>query len=258
MTTRSALCALTLLATFPPFSAALAGPRNTVWLEDVHVQPPLTTEAAIFYEFQGADFKALEEGVDLLAFRLPAGLVDGLELSPLVRFRERGDEAFRLHELGGELRWRFLGDAALPRLVAYGGYFNEQSADHDHRFSAGLAGRYDFGRIFVAGDMRGSAVIGGDRDDGGEIWLGGAAGYSLLPGGELVAGLETFVIRPFGGERISDPAFGQAAGSHSLYYGPSLTVRVGPLWTGVSAATGFLVSEPASQLLIRWMVGVTR
>jgi hypothetical protein len=256
MTTRSALGALAFLATLPP--SALAEPRNTVWLEDVHVQPRLTTEAAIFYEFQGTDFKALEEGVDLLAFRLPAGLGHGLELSPLVRFRERGDEAFRLHELGGELRWRFLGDAAAPRLVVYGGYFNEQSADHDHRISAGLAGRYDFGRIFVAGDVRASTVIGGDREDGGEMWVGGAAGYALLPGGQLVAGLETFVIRPFGGERISDPAFGEAARSQSLYYGPTLTVRVGPLWTGVSAATGFMVSEPASQLLVRWMVGVTR
>ena len=59
-------------------------------------------------------------------------------------------------------------------------------------------------------------------------------------------------------ERLSDPTFGDAAGTTSIYYGPSLSLRAGPLWTAVSAATGIGVSEPASQVLFRWTVGVTR
>lgn len=236
---------------------ASAEPRQTIWLEDVHLQPAATTEAAFFYEFQGADFKALEEGSDLVALRLPAGIADWIEITPQLRLRQRGDEPFRLHDLGGEVRARLLGDAARPRLVGYAGYFNQQSSGHDHRFAAGTTGRYDVGRWFAAADVRLSAVVGGDKENGGELWIGAAGGCAFLER-HLAGGLEVFAIRPIGGERISDPVFGQAARDQSLYVGPSLSARIGPLWTGLSVASGFMVSEPASHLLVRWMVGVSR
>ena len=258
MTRRTELAAWALLAALAVTRGAAAEPRRTIWVEDVHLQPPSTMEVSLLYEFHGTDFKALEEGSDLLALRLITGLADRFDLSPQVRFRQRGDEGVRLHDLGGQLRVRLFDDAQHPHLVVYGGYFNEQSAEHDHRLQTGLAGHLGYRRVFLDWDMRLGAAFGGTRGAGGEIWVGGALGGALLSRGELVVALETFVIQPLGGERISDPGFGEAASAQAVYYGPTVTLRMGSLWTGLSATTGFPVSEPASELMVRWMFGVTR
>jgi hypothetical protein len=156
------------------------------------------------------------------------------------------------------LRARLAGTAAVPSLVAYGAYFNDLGTDRDHRFVAGAAARHDAGRWYAAADLRGSAYVGGELADTRELWIGAAVGRTFLADRQLTAGLETFLISPFGGARMSDPTFGASAKSSSFYYGPNVTYRVGSFWTAVSAASGFAVSEPASQILLRWMVGVAQ
>jgi hypothetical protein len=237
--------------------ALFAEPRNTVWLEDVHLQSKGTTETAFVYEFQSPDFNAVEEGVDLFALRLGAGVGEAVEVAPLGRFRQRGDEALRLHELGAEVRGRILGDVQTPHLVLYGSYLNALSEDRDHHLTAGGSGRYDFDRLFVAGDLRFSTLLGGELEDAREVWIGAGAGYAFLPERELSAGLETFAILPIAGLRVSDPTFGEAGEAVSFYYGPSVSLRGGPFWTALSATTGFPVSDAASHLLLRWMLGVS-
>ncbi|HEU5055893.1 MAG TPA: hypothetical protein VFU21_05190 [Kofleriaceae bacterium] len=253
---RATLTSLAFAAALTAAPETRAEPRSTVWLEDLNLRPPAATEASLFYEFQAADAKAMDQGIDLLTLRLAAGVSERLELAPMLRFRQRGSEEFRLHDLGGMLRARIAGSAAAPRLVAYGAYFNDLGTERDHRFVAGAAGRYDAGRWFVAADLRGSAYAGGELADTRELWIGGAVGRAFLAERQLTAGLETFLIAPFGGARMSDPTFGESAESSSFYYGPNVTFRAGPFWTAASAASGFGVSEPASQILFRWMVGI--
>ena len=253
---RATITGLAFAAALTSAPVARAEPRDTVWLEDLNLRPPARTEASLFYEFQAADAKAMEEGIDLLTLRLAAGVSERLELAPMLRFRQRGSEEFRLHDLGGMLRARLAGTAAVPRLVAYGAYFNDLGTERDHRLVAGAAARYDTDRWFVAADLRGSTYLGGELADTRELWIGAAVGHAFLAERQLTAGLETFLITPFGGTRMSDPTFGRSAESSSFYYGPNVTFRAGPFWTAVSAATGFGVSEPASQILFRWMVGV--
>lgn len=253
---RAALSSAALVVGLTAAPDALAEPRQTVWLEDLDLSAAAATEASLFYELQAADAKAMDQGIDLVTLRLAAGVSDRLELAPMLRVRQRGGEELRLHELGGMFRLRVVGSSAVPRLVVYGAYFNDLGTDRDHRFLAGAAGRYDTGRWFVAGDLRGSAYLGGERADTRELWIGTAIGRAFLAERQLTAGLETFLIAPFGGDRMSDPTFGESAGSTSFYYGPSLTYRIGPFWTAASAATGLGVSDPASQVMFRWMVGI--
>jgi hypothetical protein len=256
MTART-LSRLSLLALLTLSPGAAAEQRNTAWLEDVRLQPEGEAETAFTYEFQTPDLKAIEEGTDLFSLRFNAGVVKALELAPVIRFRQRGNEALRIHEVGGEARFRAIGDAAVPHLVLYGGYLNDTGADRDHRVFAGGAGRYDISRLLLGADLRASGGFGGDEDDSAEVWIGAMAGYAMLPDRQLTAALETFAIAPLVGRRISDPTFGLAGESISFYYGPSLSLRGGPIWTAVSAVTGFPLSDSASHLLFRWMVGVS-
>ena len=237
--------------------SGVAEPRNTVWLDDVRLEPEGEVETAFTYEFQTPDLKAIEEGSDILSLRLGAGVVEALELAPVVRLRQRGNEPLRMHEIGGEGRLRVVGDTAAPHLVLSAGYFNDLGEDRDHRISAGGSGRYDISRLLLGADLRGSLGLGGERADSVEIWIGGTAGYSLLPDRLLTAGIETFGILPVSGRRISDPTFGEAGETFAFYSGPSLSARGGPLWSAVSFVTGFPVSDSASHLLLRWMVGMS-
>ena len=248
----ASLFALLMLA-----RVASAEPRNTVWLEDVRLEPEGEAETAFTYEFQTPDLKAIEEGSDLFSLRFGAGVVEALELAPVVRLSQRGNEALRIHEIGAEGRFRVLGDAAVPHLVLYGGYFNDLGEDRDHRISVGGSGRYDISRLLLGADLRGSLGLGGERSDSTELWIGGTAGYSLLPDRMLTAGIETFGILPVSGRRISDPTFGEAGETFSFYYGPTVSVRGGRLWSAVSLVTGFPVSDSASHMLLRWMFGLS-
>ncbi len=256
MITRT-LSSASLLAVLMLANVASAEPRNTVWLEDVRLEPEGEAETAFTYEFQTPDLKAIEEGTDILSLRFAAGVVEALELAPIVSLSQRGNEALRIHEIGADGRFRVIGDATAPHLVLYCGYFNDLSEDRDHRIVAGGSGHYDISRLLLGADLRGSLGLGGERSDSAELWIGGSAGYSLLPDRMLTAGIETFGIVPVSGRRISDPTFGEAGETFSFYYGPSLSVRGGPLWSAVSLATGFPVSDSASHLLLRWMVGVS-
>jgi hypothetical protein len=237
-------------------SLAAAEPRNTLWLENVHIEDTNSTETSLIYEYQATDFKAFEEGADLVTLRLHAGLAERFELAPLVRVRQRGVEPLQLHELGLEGRFRVMGEAQAPKLLVYGAYYNDAGLERDHRLTAGGAGRLEFGRLFVAGDVRPGLGLGGERDDAFELWLGAAAAYMFLPDRQLSAGLETFAIVPVSGERISDPTYGAAATSATYYYGPSLSFRQGPFWAATSAVSGYFLSDGASDLLVRVMVGV--
>jgi hypothetical protein len=248
---------LPLLATLAVAGSAHAEPRNTVWLEDVRLEPEGNAETALSYEFQAPDLVAIEEGTDLFSLRLNAGVTDALEFAPVIRLRQRGNEELRILELGGEGRFRVVGDALEPKLIAYGGYMNDLGEARDHRVFAGAAGRYDISRLLLGADLRASGGFGGEEDDAAELWIGLTAGYSLLPERQLTAGIETFAITPVSGKRISDPTFGAAGESISFYYGPTVSLRGGPIWTALSAATGFPVSDAASHLLLRWMVGVS-
>lgn len=208
---------------------------------------------------------ALQYGVDPSFIAVTGGSAGGhlaalvaltLELAPVVRVRQRGVDPLQMHEIGAEARVRAIGEPDLPNLLVYGAYYNDTSLERDHRVLAGGAGRLYFGRLFVSGDLRPSAGLGGDRDDAFELWLGAGAGFMFLPDRELTAGIETLAIVPITGERLSDPTFGAAATSTTYYYGPSLSFRRGPFWTAASAVSGYLLSDGASDLLVRWMVGV--
>ncbi|HEY6562507.1 MAG TPA: hypothetical protein VI072_34800 [Polyangiaceae bacterium] len=250
-------------ATFAAALAALtcspllaAAPRNTVWLEDLHIEDANAVETSLIYEYQTTDFKAFEAGTDVLTLRLHAGLSERLELAPVVRVRQRSVDPLQLHELGAEARVRAIGEPDLPNLLVYGAYYNDTSLERDHRMLAGGAGRLYFGRLFVSADLRPSLGLGGDRDDAFELWMGAGAGFMFLPDRELTAGIETFAIVPITGERLSDPTYGAAATSATCYYGPSLSFRRGPFWTAASAVSGYFLLDGASDLLVRWMVGV--
>jgi hypothetical protein len=246
-----------MLAVLTLGAAARAEPRDTVWLEDVHIEPPESTDTGFVFDYQAADFKALDQGIRWLTLRFAAGVVEPLEVVPLFRLRQRDGEPLELREIGAEVRSRLLGDAEAPHVLGYGGYRNDLGPERDHHLSAGGAGRYELiERLFVAGDLRISAGLGGELDAAWETRAGAGIGYSLFPRRELTVALETFALVPLTGSRISDPAFGEAGESASFYYGPSVSARLGPLWTSVSMASGYLVSEPASDLLVRWMVGL--
>ncbi len=246
----------TLLAVLTVSAHGAAEPRSTTWLEDVRIEEPDTTETSLIYEYQATDFKAFEEGTDLVSLRLHAGMAERLAIAPLVRVRQRGVEPLQLHELGLETRVRVLGAPELPQLTVYGAYYNDTSLERDHRLRAAAAGRLYFGRLFVSGDVRPSVGLGGERDDAFELWLGLGAGFAFLPDRNLSAGIETFAIVPVAGERMSDPTYGAAAGSATYYYGPSLAFARGAFWVSAAAASSSFVSEGGSELLVRWMVGV--
>jgi hypothetical protein len=245
-----------LLAVLTLSAQGAAEPRSTTWLEEVRIEEPDTSETSLIYEYQATDFKAFEEGTDLVSLRLHAGMAERLEIAPLVRVRQRGVEPLQLHELGLETRVRVLGDPELTQLIVYGAYHNDTSLERDHRLRVAAAGRLYFGRLFVSGDVRPSLGLGGERDDAFELWLGLGAGFAFFPERELSAGVETFAIVPIAGERMSDPTFGAAAGSATYYYGPSLAFHRGAFWASAAAATSSFVSDGGSELLVRWMVGV--
>ena len=256
MSARS-LRVLPVLAVLTLGGVARAEPRDTVWLEDVHIEPPESTDTGFVFDYQAADFKALEQGIRWLTLRLSAGVAERIEVVPLFRLRQRDSEPLDLREIGAEIRARVLGDAGAPHLLGYGGYRNDLATERDHHLSAGGAGRYELiERLFVAGDLRISAGLGGELGAAWEARMGAGIGYALFPRRELTLGLETFAHVPLAGTRLSDPTFGEAGESTSFYYGPSVAARLGPLWTSFSVASGYLVSGPASDLLLRWMVGL--
>ena len=74
MITRT-LSSASLLALLMLANVASAEPRNTVWLEDVRLEPEGDAETAFTYEFQTPDLKAIEEGTDILSLRFAAGVV---------------------------------------------------------------------------------------------------------------------------------------------------------------------------------------
>lgn len=244
------------LATLLLGSPAAAEPRNTVWLQDAHVEPRGGTETAFSYDFQAPDTGALAEGIDVLSLWLTAGVAERLEVLPTLSLRQRGEEPLRLHEVGLQARGRVLGEPEAPHLMVYGAYSNDLGDERDHHLLAGATGRYDVKGFFASGDARGSALFGGQLDPTGEFWLGVGVGYGFLAERQLTVGLETFVIVPIAGPRISDPTFGLSAESVSYYYGPTFSWHADAIWTAVSAVTGFPVSDAASHLLLRWMVGL--
>jgi hypothetical protein len=248
---------LSMLAVLTFGAVARAEPRDTVWLEDVHIEPPESTDTGFVFDYQAADFKALEQGMRWLTLRFSAGVAERIEVVPLFRLRQRDSEPLELREIGAEVRSRLLGDAEAPHVLGYGGYRNDLGTERDHHLNAGGAGRYELiQRLFVAGDLRIAAGLGGELDAAWEARVGAGIGYALFPRRELTVGLETFAHVPLAGTRLSDPAFGEAGESTSFYYGPSVSARLGPLWTSASIASGYFVSEPASNLLLRWMVGL--
>jgi len=192
----------------------------------------------------------------LLTLRLPAGVADQVEVVPLLDLRQRGSEELHLGELGLDVRGRVLGTSEQPMMLAYGGYANDLTRERDHHLRAGGVARYDLDAWFVSADLRLSAALGGELDSAWEAWVGAAAARGFFPDRELTAGIETFAIVPLAGTRVSDPIFGQAAESRSFYYGPALSLRLDPFWTAASAVTGFGLSNAASELLVRWSVGV--
>ena len=70
------------------------------------------------------------------------------------------------------------------------------------------------------------------------------------------AGMELFLVVPVVGDRMSDPTFGSSAQINTFYYGPSMALAVGPFWSALSAVTGYPLSDGASQLMLRGLIGV--
>jgi hypothetical protein len=97
---------------------------------------------------------------------------------------------------------------------------------------------------------------GGSQGTAMETWYGLALGYAHQTTWSWRAGLELFAVVPLMGERWSDPTFGASGESNTYYYGPSFACAAGPFWTALSAVTGYPLSDGASQLMLRGMVGV--
>ncbi len=221
------------------------------------MEPPGDTETLVAVEHRLADLNAAGEGFDALDLRLNAGVAPGWEAALSVRLGQRGPEPLRMQTVGMVVRGRLLGEPADPEaLTVYGGYANDTSEERDHLLHVGSTGRYRWRDVFVGVDARLSNASGGALDTSWEVWLGANASYVLVQPFDLVVGLETFTVAPLAGDRLFDLTYGLSAGSRTWYYGPSVSGRVGPLWTGLSAVTGTFVSDPASFLMVRFWVGV--
>jgi hypothetical protein len=243
------------LASLAP-GMAHAEPATTAWLEDVSVEAPRTTETVLSYTHQLSDMKARGAGFDQLTLALHAGVSESVAIAPKLGLEQRGTEPLRLSEVGFQARWLAFERAPWPSLMAYGGYSNDLGDARDHLLESGVAARYEYGPLYLNGDVRATSALGGDADTSIETWYGLGAGYAWLHGWLLRAGLESFAILPLKGERLSDPTFGEAAESTTLYYGPSLAFATSPLWAACSAVTGYPVSTPASQFMLSCVVGV--
>lgn len=263
MTVRRALLfagSLVLACSFSTCSASLASaqPVTTAWLEDVHVEAAGETETVLTYEYETADLKASAEGYDELGVGLHAGLNHSLTLAPEVAFRQRGEEPLRLDEVGVRLRWRAIERFALPKLMLYGGYGNDLGEAHDHVWVGGASAGYELAWLFVNADVRPSLNLGGALGTSLEMWSGLALGYGWRYPWSLRAGVELFAVIPVVGERSSDLSFGASGADDTYYYGPSFAFAMGPFWTALSAVSGYGLSDAASQLMLRGMVGVTQ
>lgn len=243
-----------VLACLP--EGAAAQPVTTLWLEDVHVERQGATETVVSYTHQTVDLKASAEGYDQLGIGLHAGVVQQLALAPEVVFLQRGEEPLRLDRVGVRLRWLALEHQNWPALMVYGGYGNDLAEDRDHAWTLGSAAHYELDGLFANADVRSSLNLGGEKGTALETWYGLALGYGSHTPCDLRAGVELFAVVPIVGERTSDPTFGSGVDTNTYYYGPSLALAVGPFWSGLSAVTGYPLSDTASQLMLRAMVGV--
>ena len=239
-------------------TSAGAEPSTTAWVEDINVQPARTAETLLKYEHQLTDIKARGAGFDELRFGLHTGLAEDLSVVPQFALRQRGAEPLRLRDVGFQARWRALDWQAWPQLMVYGAYLNDLDDERDHLLNGGLAARYELGSVLFNGDVRPTLSMGGHKERTLEGWFGLGVGYVWRGSWTARAGAEAFAIVPFEGERVSDPTFGASAESTSLYYGPSLSLATGPFWTSASLATGYFVSNSASQFMLSWLVGVAQ
>jgi hypothetical protein len=244
----------TLLASLPRNAAA--EPVTTAWLEDVHVEPEGATETVVSYTHQSVDLKASAEGYDQLGVGLHAGVAAEFTLAPEVAFRQRGEEPLRLHQVGLRARWLAFERSNWPALMVYGGYGNDLGEDRDHGLALGAAAHYELAWLFANADVRPSLNVGGNQGTTLETWYGFALGYGSQGSLAVRAGLEAFLVVPVVGERMSDPTFGSGVYVNTYYYGPSLALAVGPFWSSLSAVTGYPLSDAASQLMLRGLVGV--
>jgi hypothetical protein len=246
-----------LLAAFAASATpALAEPSRTAWLEDASLPAADTSESVLDFEHQLTDIKARGEGIDQLGLALRTGLSDSFAVAPRLSFRQRGEEPLRLDSVGFQLRWHFLDDDKLPKLMGYGGYANDLDDERDHLIGAGLAASYNLGPLLLNADVRPTLSVGGDAGSALETWYGLGLGYGWFSSVTARAGIETFFVMPVTGSRLYDPTFGEAAESNTFYYGPSFALASGPFWTSASLATGYFVPTPASQFMLRWVVGI--
>lgn len=233
-----------------------AEPIGTAWLEDVHVEDAGGTETVFRFDHETVDLKASAEGYDELGVALHAGVTQTLTLAPELALRQRGEEPLRLDEVGFRVRWLALNRFAWPALMVYGAYGNDLGDERDHLWLGGAAVHYEMAWFFVNGDVRSELNVGGSKGTGLQTWYGLALGYGQRTAWSWRAGLELFAVVPIVGERWSDPAFGASAESSAYYYGPSFACAAGPFWTALSAVTGYPLSDGASQLMVRGLVGV--
>jgi len=243
-----------LLACLP--EGAAAQPVTTAWLEDVHVERQGATETVVGYTHQSADLKATAEGYDQLGLALHAGVGQDLALAPEVAFRQRGEEPLRLDQVSARLRWSAFEHTRWPALMVYGGYGNDLGEARDHVWASGAAAHYERAWLFANADLRSTLNLGGEKGTALETWYGLALGYGSHAPITMRAGMELFLVVPVVGERMSDPTFGSSAEVNTFYYGPSIALAVGPFWSALSAVTGYPLSDGASQLMLRGMVGV--
>lgn len=233
-----------------------AEPVSTVWLEDVHVEPAGEAETVLRYEHQSVDLKASEEGYDELGAGLHAGVTHTLTLTPEFTLRQRGEEPLRLDQVELGSRWLALRRFAGPELMLYGSYANDLGEERDHMWLGAVAARYEMAWFVVNADVRSELNLGGSKGTGLETWYGLALGYARQTTWSWRAGLELFAVVPLVGERWSDPTFGANVKSSTYYYGPSFACAAGPFWTALSAVTGYPLSDGASQLMLRALIGV--
>jgi hypothetical protein len=158
------IAVLALIAT-----SSFAGPKDTVWVEDVHLEPENHTETQFEYEFQTGEFDDKGQGSDRLTLRLHAGLSEIIEVCPRDSPASRSTRVAELHEVGLEARSIVLGERDQPTLVLYGDYYNDTGPERNHELLVGAVGHGAFGRFVISGDVRATVGLGGELEEAFEL-----------------------------------------------------------------------------------------
>ncbi|WP_428263477.1 hypothetical protein [Haliangium sp.] len=230
---------------------ASASPPDTLWIEDIALHPAGPAELGFGYDGHLASDAA---DVDLVAVRTSSGFDRApLELSPSIGLVQRGAGPAQIEHLGLRLRYRLAGTPGVPRAVAFVGYRLLPVGERAHRLEQGAAMRWKSDTMTLAAELSAREVVGGD-DTQVELRAGVAFSYGMVI--DLIRfGVESFVLVPVTGARISDSALGDDPEGVAWYSGPSMRINFEDyVWLAGGVGFGGLVGDGAPAL-VRFNVG---